>query len=149
MDTGEIVTLVLSIISTLGIGTIVPMLVKNHLEENKRKAEEASEKHKQERLGELREVVKEEIKPVQDDVSKLLADSELTKKGLQATLRHDLYEIAHKARKDGYCPDETKYDFNSMYEQYHKLGKNGVMDGIKDEILAMPTEPTKKDKLCE
>ena len=149
MDTGEIITLALSLISALGVGTILPMLVKTKIEEKKRKEEETSEKAKQQRLEALREIVKEELKPVQENISKLVADSELTKKGLQATLRHDLYEIAHKARKDGYCPDETKYDFNNMYEQYHKLGNNGVMDGIKDEILAMPTEPTKKDKLCE
>lgn len=34
-----------------------------------------------------------------------------------------------------------------MYTKYHSLGKNGVMDGIHEKVMALPEEkPTKVTK---
>jgi hypothetical protein len=32
-----------------------------------------------------------------------------------------------------------------LYDSYHNLGKNGVMDSLRDKFLALPTEPKSKN----
>ena len=64
--------------------------------------------------------------------------NEIIKRGVQALLRHDLYEIYNHWIKKGYCPNDVKNDVENMYNQYHNLGKNGVMDSMYHELLALP-----------
>ena len=70
--------------------------------------------------------------------------NEIIKHGVQALLRHDLYEIYNYWFPKGYCPDEIKVDFENMYNQYHQLGKNGVMDIKHNQLISLPTKPEKK-----
>ena len=67
--------------------------------------------------------------------------------GVQALLRNKIRELNEVYQVVGWCTVEQKENFNNLYEQYHRLGSNGVMTHIKDEILAMPTEaPVKEDE---
>ena len=42
-----------------------------------------------------------------------------------------------------------------MYQKYHALGKNGVMDGVHEKIMLLPEKPVKasaqkkKIRLCK
>ena len=36
--------------------------------------------------------------------------------------------------------------FENMYQQYHSLGKNGVMDDIHEKFKALPLEPLDKEE---
>lgn len=61
--------------------------------------------------------------------------------GVQALLRDRLIEI-----HDEYCPLNqiplhVKDNFDNLYQQYHALGKNGVMDSFHDEVMDLPTTP--------
>ncbi|MBR3267903.1 MAG: hypothetical protein IKI58_04135 [Oscillospiraceae bacterium] len=62
-------------------------------------------------------------------------------KGVQAILRHYLYE-QHSlyCENKKYAPAHVKEDFDNMYKQYHALGQNGVMDGIYNEFMRLPTQ---------
>lgn len=62
-------------------------------------------------------------------------------KGVQAILRHNLYEL-HSTYLEGnkFAPAYVKEDFENMYKQYHALGQNGVMDRIHDEFMRLPTQ---------
>lgn len=73
-----------------------------------------------------------------------LKDSELLKKGLQALLRSNLYTIHEKCKKKGYATLAEKNDFENLYQSYHSLGKNGVMDGIREAFLELPLEQSEK-----
>lgn len=67
-------------------------------------------------------------------------DSKALRYGVQALLRHNLYDLYHKyVQKQGYAPVWVKEDFENMYAQYHSLGANGVMDGIHEEFKKLPT----------
>ncbi len=69
-------------------------------------------------------------------------DSKALRRGVQALLRHELYEIYYEyAQNRKYAPVSVKEDFENMYEQYHSLGANGVMDGIHEEFKLLPTAP--------
>lgn len=48
--------------------------------------------------------------------------------------------------KQHYVDLDDREDWEYMYQQYHALGKNGVMDDTRKKLLALPTEPPKEEK---
>lgn len=66
------------------------------------------------------------------------------KKGVQALLRDRLYDKYEKYSECGYAPIRARENFENMWDQYHTLGKNGVMDDIHNKFMALPTEPPTK-----
>lgn len=67
-------------------------------------------------------------------------DLESVRAGLQALLRAELIRDYNKWTERGYAPIWARDNFENVYAQYHNLGKNGVMDGLRVEFLALPTE---------
>lgn len=73
---------------------------------------------------------------------------EAIKKSIQSLLRMNLKEQYKKLTQKGFADDEEKDDFNFMYNQYHSLGKNGVMDAKHKEVISLPiTKTIKKNVL--
>lgn len=62
-------------------------------------------------------------------------------KGTQALLRDRLLQGFHFYRKRGMVTYGEASSYKNMYEAYHALGKNGVMDGIYEEFLKIPVRP--------
>ena len=60
--------------------------------------------------------------------------------GLQALLRDRLIEKYDKYTDKGYAPIYARENFENMWKQYHSLGENGVMDGLHDKFMELPTE---------
>ena len=81
-----------------------------------------------------------------DQLSRELHDEDVKRqealeRGVQALLRDRLIEI-----HDEYCPKNeiplhVKDNFDNLYQQYHALGKNGVMDSFHEEVMDLPTTP--------
>lgn len=61
--------------------------------------------------------------------------------GVQALLRDRLIETYNKYKERGWAPIYAKENFENMYQQYHKLGVNGVMDDIYAKFMALDTQP--------
>lgn len=61
-----------------------------------------------------------------------------TDKGLQALLRNKLYEIYDYWMPKSYAPTDVKENFQNLYNMYHQLGTNGVMDKKREAFLALP-----------
>lgn len=59
--------------------------------------------------------------------------------GVQALLRDRLIYQYEKYKTRGYAPIYAKENFENLYEQYHKLGANGVMDSIHEEFKKFPS----------
>lgn len=68
------------------------------------------------------------------------AKTEAVQKGVQALLRDRLYDKYEKYSELGYAPIKARENFENMWEQYHNLGKNGVMDDIHEKFKELPTE---------
>lgn len=66
-------------------------------------------------------------------------DAELLKKALQALLRSQLYEIYDQWKPKGWAPKDVKENFENLYQNYHALGQNGVMDTIYRELMGLPS----------
>ena len=81
----------------------------------------------------------------QKDLDELKESTEALKAGLQATIKNELkvrYEYWINAE---YASMDARDDLEKMYSVYHRLGANGVMDGLRAQFLALPlTPPTEK-----
>lgn len=72
---------------------------------------------------------------------KVSAENEAIRLGVQALLRDRLVAEYNKYSDLGYAPIYARENFENMWNQYHNLGKNGVMDGLHEMFLQLPTEP--------
>lgn len=66
--------------------------------------------------------------------------------GIQAVLRDRLRYLYKEYEKRGWVDLDDREDWINMYNQYHTLGKNGVMDDVKNKLLALPTCPSRDKK---
>lgn len=71
-------------------------------------------------------------------------ENAVIKKALQALLRDRLYERYFAAKEKGFATITQKHNFENMYQQYHALGVNGVMDNLYNEFMELPI-PTHLD----
>lgn len=125
---------------------------KRRKEEEARKEEERRkqlEELKDELLIKIEEVKQERIQEREacgkDHISlvKLITDIQKTNKaqniGLQAVLK-DLLKIRYlEWIGKGYAPMDARDDLERMYQAYHGLGANGVMDSLREQFLSLPT----------
>ena len=62
-------------------------------------------------------------------------------RGTQALLRDRLLQGYHFFMRRGMVTYGEARNYENMYEAYHALGKNGVMDGIFEEFQKIPIRP--------
>ena len=60
--------------------------------------------------------------------------------GVQALLRDRLIHEYNRYMDKGYAPIYAKENFENMWNQYHNLGVNGVMDEVHKTFMNLPTE---------
>lgn len=130
----------------------------------KKKAEKKQEELKRrEELDNLKKEVLEAVDAVrtekireraacQEDhcaLVKIVKDIQTTNKaqnaGLQSVLK-DLLKIRYlEWIKKGYAPMDARDDLEKMYQAYHKLGANGVMDNMRKQFLDLPIKSITED----
>lgn len=119
---------------------------KQELETVKNELLEKIEEVKQERIAEREACGKDHIGLVA-----LVTDIQKTNKaqniGLQAVLK-DLLKIRYlEWIHKGYAPMDARDDLERMYQAYHNLGANGVMDALRKQFLALPESKNKKEEI--
>lgn len=124
------VTVTVSLLITLFFNGIVNLPKKKREEENK-KSKEAED---------FRNEIKRLISNYSDQNMKELG---LCRIGLQAVIKNELKVRYEKWIELGYAPLDAKDDLERMYQVYHQLGANGVMDSIRAKFLALPDAPQK------
>ena len=119
----------------------------------KKKAEKKQEELK--RQGELDNLKKEVLEAVdavrtekireraacQEDhcaLVKIVKDIQTTNKAQNAGLQSVLKDLYLEWIKKGYAPLDARDDLEKMYQAYHKLGANGVMDNMRKQFLDLP-----------
>lgn len=68
-------------------------------------------------------------------------ENDALKKGIQALLRAQMISDYNKWTAKGYAPIYARQNFQNVWDNYHNLGANGVMDDIKNKFMALPTPP--------
>lgn len=66
--------------------------------------------------------------------------------GVQALLRAQLIADWNHYSEKGFAPIYARENFENVYQQYHSLGANGVMDDIRNKFLALPTDKPRKEE---
>lgn len=117
---------------------------KQELETMKKELLTKFEEVKQERIQEREACGKDHLSLV-----KLVTDIQTSNTaqniGLQAVLK-DLLKIRYlEWIRKGYAPMDARDDLERMYQAYHGLGANGVMDSLREQFLALPESKRKKD----
>ena len=64
--------------------------------------------------------------------------------GVQALIRDRLIEQYNHYNDKGYAPIYAKENFRNMWNQYHSLGVNGVMDELHEKFMDLPERPEKE-----
>ena len=62
------------------------------------------------------------------------------KKGVQALLRDRLIQGYNYHSHQGFVGIADRDNMENVYQQYHALGANGVMDDLRAKFLALPIE---------
>lgn len=70
-------------------------------------------------------------------------DIQALKLGIQALLRAQMINDWNKWSAKEYAPIYARENFENVWQQYHSLGANGVMDDIHEKFLELPTQPNK------
>ncbi len=73
-------------------------------------------------------------------IAEMQAREEGLRRGVQAILRDRLYQMYYHYKEKGYAPLYAKENFKNMYDQYHVLGQNGVMDTYVERFMAFEDE---------
>lgn len=118
---------------------------KQALNEVKEELLEKIEDVKQERIAEREACGKDHISLVRL-VRSIQSTNKAQNTGLQAVLK-DLLKIRYlEWIKKGCAPMDAKDDLEKMYQAYHGLGANGVMDNLREQFLSLPTSTSMEDK---
>ena len=66
------------------------------------------------------------------------AENQALKLGMQALLRDRLLSNYKAYALQGYVEPDDKDNWLNLYNQYHSLGANGVMDSVKIKFMDLP-----------
>lgn len=78
---------------------------------------------------------------ITNKIRNLKKENEAVKAGVQALLRDRMIQAYNHYYVDkGYMPIYAKESFENIYNAYHDLGKNGVMDDIDEKVMSLPTK---------
>ena len=154
---------VIGLIAVVGqtvITTLVGWIVKTWLDKKNQEREELEKLKERERASAeqqrcdlVKNTVHEEITSLEKRLNEqstkrfeqTQSDIALLKDGLQKDLYVDLCNICDQYKKHikggGYITRGQKTEYDKIYWTYHNLGKNGVADGMHNEVMAMPEEP--------
>ena len=127
----------------------VTMLVKDMITYFKTKSKKAIEAKKIKDKKELQENIKEVMRPAMQSLESKLGSLEqdmgLIKKAQQSNIRIELRDRYNDWIKKGYAPSNIREDLENLYQAYHNLGKNGIMDNLREIFLELPLEPPRNN----
>lgn len=79
-------------------------------------------------------------------LKKYKVEQDAIRSGIQALLRAEMIKSYNKYTELGYAPIYAKENFENVYTNYHSLGLNGVMDGIRKSFMELPTDKPNKEE---
>lgn len=132
------------ILSILGVPSICATIVIGiiaHVREkiSKNKAVEAA------KLAEIQNREIEKEKEYRKSMEMITHRFESLEAAMQSMLRRKLRELYLSCTKAKYASLEDRDDFENMYQRYHMLGSNGVMDNVREQFLELPVDKPERN----
>ena len=151
-DINIVIAFVVSTVVETSICTIVGLVIKHkwnkHQAEKQRLEELEAENFsnaEDKRCEAMKETIQQQMKEIREgfkqDISPLKQDVELMKKGMQKDIRRSLRQDGEGMVRRGYAIQLEKTEFDELYWSYHNLGRNGVMDFLREEVMKLPNTP--------
>jgi hypothetical protein len=141
------------IVSCLGIPSLGALVITDIYRKHKENSEQAKELKRKQAMDDVREVVKEEIKPTNDkledtkeEIKSLKTDIAEIKTGTLASLRNDLLGCYYDCCKKGYRTSDDIHNWQDMLDAYHKLGGNSFITEVNVLFNELPSEEQWKSK---
>lgn len=148
----DITISILSICASIGLFEGIKLIIKKKAEKKIKDKENMEKLARQQlennRKEDLLKIVNNamtlSIEPALKKLDNIQEDMNHIKIGLQASLRNDLYQLYNSCSRKGFADIQDREDFENIYQQYHQLGANGVMDNIRKKFLNLPIEKERR-----
>jgi len=152
----SIIGVAISLLTLLGLGVVMKNFWDDkHAEAQASRAEE-KEKAKKERQDEIREVIKQEIKPLQDGINNLdqkVEDVQKDVKKLRASMitvdRIVMKMALDGYEKQGYTSSSDRAAWRELYDNYEDLGGNHFKEYVGEWKKRLEALPKKEDIIVE
>jgi len=89
-------------------------------------------------MGGLLYFIKKYFNHFDKKIDKFITENKSMKLGIQAVLRDRIIQSHRYLTDKGFASIEERDSIYNMYDQYHTLGVNGVIDCLIDEIGELP-----------
>lgn len=139
MTAVEIISIIISTLSLLGLGFIMENFWRDRREKRQEKTEEAKKRAKKERQDEFREV----LKPVEDSLSEISKKLDTDTTGTVTLLRDRMKATLDFCKSRGWASSSDKANWNELYNSYKQLGGNHFIEYVdqwKEEMRNLLTE---------
>lgn len=136
----KIVSLIVSILGLFGVGTLFTMFWKDRHDKKQAQSAQAQQALKRAKQEEMREVIQQEMVPLNERLSQVEAMLKINCEGTQAGLRNDLLKLYYDCVNKGF---KTRYDaenFCDMYVAYTKLGGNSFIHEVSEWFKEVPNK---------
>ena len=135
-----IIEYVIPILSFLGLSAFLSEIWKLKIEEKKKNSDEHKKQELKKTEESIRSIVREELSEIHEKIKSIENSITLNKKADQALLRNRLYILYRQCYEKDFRTNEETVNWINMYNIYHGLGANGVMDSVKDSFLQLPDD---------
>jgi hypothetical protein len=87
---------------------------------------------------------KRKLNKQKDETEKQKLETCAIKDGVKALLRDRIINTYNQYTKMKHAPIYARENFKSLYDEYHNLGGNGVIDDLYEKFMDLPTSPKSK-----
>ena len=126
------------ICSTLAIPTVIGLIWKDIHDKKKENSEEKKRKRKEEFQNNIREVIQEELKPLNDKIETMDQKIDLVADGTTSDLRNNIKDCFYRCHEKGYRNDYDFKNIHALYNSYHNLHGNSFIDDIMNRFDSLP-----------
>lgn len=133
----------LTIILALGGSALISLVVKDFYCFIKAGSKKGKARIKQGKQDEMREVVKSELEPIDQKITKIEKNLSTNTDGTVTLLRDRMKCSLNYCHKQGYASATDRANWHEMYNTYRELGGNHFreyVDEWKNEMDALPTK---------
>ena len=128
------------IISALSLPTLFGIIWKDIIEHRKSRSAAAVEARKQERVEEIRAVVREETAAIKKDLEKANKKLDEVGEGTQSSLRNEILMCYDACVAKGYRSYFDTENVKHLHDSYDALNGNSFIDDIMVLFDELPTE---------
>ncbi len=123
--------------------TLIATTVTNYFLNGPKRRREQHEKEMQnlsEEIETLRKDINDTLQQQRAYSKQMAEDIKLLKAGNQAMLKEELKTQYQHWIELKYAPMDVKEDLERLYQVYHSLGANGIMDHLRKSFMDLPTD---------